>query len=64
MRIKKAKPFLTLPHSLTIEYFYFLNFLLTPISPTIPEPRRSMVEGSGTGSNPDNSINMALDRDG
>jgi hypothetical protein len=28
---------------------YYLNFLLTPTSPTNPEARRSMVEGSGTG---------------
>jgi len=27
---------------------YFLNFLLNPTSPTRPEPRRSMVVGSGT----------------
>jgi len=30
-------------------WFYFLNFLLSPTSPSRPEPRRSMVAGSGTG---------------
>jgi hypothetical protein len=30
-------------------WVHFLNFLLKPIRPTRPEPRSSMVEGSGTG---------------
>ena len=29
--------------------YLFLNFLLNPARPIIPEPRRSMVAGSGTG---------------
>jgi hypothetical protein len=34
---------------LTILFFsdYFLNLLLNPTSPTRPEPRSSIVEGSG-----------------
>ena len=28
---------------------YFFNFLLAPQRPTRPDPRRSMVKGSGTG---------------
>jgi hypothetical protein len=27
---------------------YFLNFLLSPTSPSMPDPRRSIVAGSGT----------------
>lgn len=29
--------------------YFFLNFLLNPARPIRPEPRRSMVVGSGTG---------------
>ena len=45
----KARPFLTLPHSLSLNLTYFLNLLLNPASPARPVPRRSMVPGSGTG---------------
>ncbi len=30
------------------DFVYALNFLLSATSPSNPEPRRSMVEGSGT----------------
>ena len=32
-----------------IVWIYFLNFLHNPARPSNPEPRRSMVVGSGTG---------------
>jgi hypothetical protein len=49
--IKKAEGFLNAAsknlHSLRLNYF--LNILLTPASPTIPETRRIIIAGSGTG---------------
>jgi len=47
---QKRQSRLTLPFcTLTVYVFrYFLNFLLTPASPTGPRPRSSMVAGSGT----------------
>ena len=46
---KKSRAELTLPlPSSNYKSIYFLNFLLSPQSPSNPEPRRSMVAGSGT----------------
>lgn len=46
-QIKKAEP---LDPALIFDdrLGYFLNFLLNPIRPINPEPKRSMVAGSGT----------------
>ena len=49
---KKAEPFLTLPFpsSNFIRIYFLKNFFLPyPASPINPEPRRSIVAGSGTG---------------
>jgi hypothetical protein len=48
---EKAEPNLTLPLISIVEYsIYFLNFFLAnPANPINPDPKRSMVAGSGTG---------------
>ena len=40
---------------------YFLNFLLNPVSPIRPEPRRSMVAGSGTAVDSGADVETALE---
>jgi hypothetical protein len=62
LALKKAGPFQTLPF-IPVNFSsgllfnlppgsnqkpHLLNFILNPISPTSPDPRRSRVEGSGT----------------
>jgi hypothetical protein len=44
----EARPVLTLPHFLSLNRTYSLNLLLNAARPIRPEPRRSIVPGSGT----------------